>query len=236
MRMTIVGGNPRAAGTECVIFGRVGVADHRFTPVGRDARVDGELVTQGAWDVRPMRPAPALADAPALFAASLKDSCHTSGRVILVSHGWSGVLQINDIGRKYTVDLYSQTTRLALLDVVHEILVDVTALASTVNGALALPPLSPDAIVRHIAANDAWFRCLDRDAEFAPGGWRQAVELFRRRKGAALKWRLMTALLPKLSVGGLPATAPAPQAPARLQDELRLLAAAVEGLSLRARV
>ena len=145
------------------------------------------------------------------------------------------MLQINDIGRKYTVDLYSPTTRLALLDVVHEVLVDVTALATTVDGALALPPLSRDAIVRHIGLNDAWFRFLDRDVDTAPGGWRQAAEWFRPSKGAALKTRLVTTLLPRLSAGGLLSNAPASQAPARLQDELRLLAAAVEGLSLRAR-
>src|ERR1700685_1120912 len=32
MRMTIVGSNPRAGGSECVVFGRLGL-DHRFTPV-----------------------------------------------------------------------------------------------------------------------------------------------------------------------------------------------------------
>jgi hypothetical protein len=234
MRMTIVGGNPRAGGSECVIFGRLGLLDHRFTPVSRG---DIELATEGGWDIRPMRPAPALADAPALVAAARNDSCRNAGRLVLVSHSWSGVLQINDIGRKYTVDLYSPTTRLALLDVVHEVLVDVTALASTVDGKLALPLLPPEAIVEHIATNNAWFRFLDRDAGFEPGGWRRAVETFRRPKGAAVKWRLMSALLPKLARGGgAPSAAGAAlETSGRLHDEMRLLAAAVEGLSLRAR-
>ena len=47
-----------------------------------------------------------------------------------------------------------------------------TALAATVNGALALPPLPPQAIVEHIVAHDAWFRFLDRDADFDPDPWR----------------------------------------------------------------
>jgi hypothetical protein len=237
MRMTIVGSNPRAGGSECVVFGRLG-ADHSFIPVSPKARSGGDedFATQGGWEVRPMRPAPALADALALVGRAQGDSCRITGRLVLVSHDWSGVLQINDIGRKYTVDLYSPTTRLTLLDAVHEVLVDVTALATTVNGALALPPLPPQAIVEHIVDHDAWFRFLDRDADFEPGPWRRTVEAFRPSKGAALKMRLMSALLPKLALRAAAPLAGATEVPARMRDELRLLAAAVEGLSLRARV
>ena len=53
-----------------------------------------------------MRPAPALA-APGAGRPAQRDFCRTTGRLVLVSHNWSGVLQINNIGRKYTVDLYS---------------------------------------------------------------------------------------------------------------------------------
>ena len=94
----------------------------------------------------------------------------------MVAHRWSGVLQINDIGRKYTIDLYSQETRLVLLDVVNEVMVDVTGLASTADGALKLPPMNTATIVKHILEFAAWFSFLEADADFEPGPARRTIE------------------------------------------------------------
>ncbi len=241
MRLTIVGRNPRAGGSECIIFGHFNRTDHHFTPVslesrGRAARGE-ELFAHGEWDVRPMRPGSDLATAPALVgSATPGDYCHTTGRLVLVSHNWSGVLQINTIGRKYTIDLYSPETRLVLLDVVHEIVADLTPLAVTENGVLVLPALPAPALVGRIVEDDLWFRFLDCDADFNPGLLRRAIEFFRRPQGDELRLRLMAAFLPKLVRRAPPASAPPPdEQPTRLHDEWRLLAAAVEGLALRAR-
>jgi len=246
MRMTIVGKNPRAGGSECVIFGHFNAVSHRFTPIRPtpDAQVSREeLSWEGGWDVRSMRPGDGLGVAPALVGSKAEgDSCRTTGRLLMVSHSWSGVLQINNIGRKYTIDLYSEETRLVLLDIVNEVLVDVTRLAVAENGALKLPDMSVEDVVRHVADGQAWFRLIDRDANFDPGALRRAIEWLRGKPDDRLKVRLLAALLPRLAARPAPPPPPAPlpappHAPledtARLRYELRLLAAAVEGLALR---
>ena len=190
-----------------------------------------------------MRPGDGLGLAPALVGAKAEgDSCRTSGRLVMVSHSWSGVLQINNVGRKYTIDLYSEETRLVLLDIVNEIMVDVTRLAAAENGALKLPDMTVEDVVRHVADGQAWFRLIDRDADFHPGLARQAIEWLRGKPDDRLKLRLLAALLPRLAARPAPPAPPTPPPPAppapiedtaRLRDELRLLAAAVEGLALR---
>jgi hypothetical protein len=185
-----------------------------------------------------MRPGAGLETAPALVGSAAHGGYgRTTGRLVLVAHNWSGRLQINNIGRKYTIDLYSPRTRLVLLDIVHEIIVDVTSFAAVENGVLALPPLPVETILDHIVEADAWFRLLDRDADFRPDPARRAIEVFRRQPADALKLRLMSALLPKLAArcAAPPPPPAAAEAPMRLRDELRLLAAAVDGLALRAR-
>jgi hypothetical protein len=244
MRMTIVGSNPRAGGSECILFGHVGLQNDRFEPIEREPRATGartsELSAHGGWEVREMRPGADLGLALALVASSPGDYCRTSGRMLMVAHRWSGVLQINDIGRKYTIDLYSQETRLVLLDVINEIVVDVTGLASTADGRLKLPDMNNGTIVKHIFESAAWFRFLERDFDFEPGLARRTIELFRRRPADALRNRLIHALLPAVNARAAPIAAiPPPAAPStedtsRLRDELRLLASAVEGLALRA--
>ena len=245
MRMKIVGSNPRAGGSECILFGCVGRQSDRFEPIEREPRATGErkseLSAHGGWEVREMRPGADLGLALALVASSAGgDYCRTSGRMLMVAHRWSGVLQINDIGRKYTIDLYSQETQLVLLDVVNEILVDVTGLASTTDGVLRLPQTNTGTIAKHILESAAWFRFLERDADFEPGLTRGMIEVFRRQPAQALRNRLIGALLPAVNTRPAPIAAiPPPRAPAledpnRLRDELRLLASAVEGLALRA--
>jgi hypothetical protein len=245
MRMTIVGSNPRAGGSECILFGHVGRKSDRFEPIEREPRATGarksELSAYGGWEVREMRPGADLGLALALVASSAGgDYCRTSGRMLIVAHRWSGVLQINDIGRKYTIDLYSQETRLALLDLINEIIVDVTGLASTADGMLKLPHMTTSTIIKHIVESAAWFRFLERDADFEPGLARRTIELFRRRPADALRNRIIHALLPAVNARAAPmaAVSPAPAPsfddPSRLRDELRLLASAVEGLALRA--
>ncbi len=240
MRMTIVGSNPRSGGSECIVFGHVGCSTHRFTPVGPGARGDRaqgeEFSAHGDWEIRSMRPGAGLETSPALVGSTAQSGYgRTTGRLVLVSHSWSGVLQINDIGRKYTIDLYSAQTRLVLLDVVHEIIVDVTPFAAAENGVLALPEMPVEAIVKRIVAAEVWFRFLERDADFRPDPLRRAIEVFRRQPTEALKLRLMSALLPKLAARAAVPPPPAAGEPTRLRDELRLLAAAVDGLALRAR-
>jgi hypothetical protein len=245
MRMTIVGSNPRAGGSECVLFGHVGRQSNRFEPIERKGRATGERKSElsacGGWEVREMRPGAHLGLALALVASSAGgDYCRTTGRMLIVAHRWSGVLQINDIGRKYTIDLYSEETRLMLLDVINEIIVDVTGLASTADGALKLPHMNIATIANHILESAAWFRFLERDADFEPGLARRTIELFRRRPAEALRNRLIYALLPAVNARPAPVAAISPpQAPSfedqsRFRDELRLLASAVEGLALRA--
>jgi hypothetical protein len=242
MRMTIVGKNPRAGGSECIIFGHFDAVSHRFAPVNLESRGApdrrGGLSWEGGWDVRPMRPGDGLSLAPALVGVRAEgDYCRTTGRLVLVSHRWSGMLQINNIGRKYTVDLYSEVTRLVLLDIVNEIMVDVTRLAVAGDGALRLPDMRVEDVVRHVVDEGAWFRLLDRDGDFNPGALRGAIEWLRGKPDDRLKVRLLAALLPRLAAQPTPTAAPAPEPPredtARLRDELRLLAAAVEGLALR---
>jgi hypothetical protein len=245
MRMTIVGKNPRAGGSECIIFGHFNAANHRFTPLsltsGPARSKREELSWEGGWDVRPMRPGDGHGLAPALVGHKVEgDSCRTTGRLVMVSHSWSGVLQINNIGRKYTIDLYSEETRLVLLDIVNEIIVDVTRLAAAENGELRLADMTVEDVVRHVADGHAWFRLLDRDSDFDPGALRRAVEWWRGKPDDRLKARLLAALLPRLAARPAPTIAHAPHPPAppledaaRLRDELRLLAAAVEGLALR---
>src|SRR5262249_51752622 len=133
MRLGIVGRNSRAGGSECVIFGHIGLATDDFAPVAGDAiggdRRGREFSAFGPWEIRGMRPGGRLALAPALVSNNPAEAyCHTSGRLVLVSHSWSGVLQVSNIGRRYTVDLYCDETRLLLLDLVNELLVDVTGL------------------------------------------------------------------------------------------------------------
>ncbi len=244
MRMTIVGSNPRAGGSECIVFGHVGRRSDRFKPIKREPRAteerDSELSAYGAWEFREMRPGSELGLALALVASLAGgDSCRTTGRLLMVAHRWSGVLQINDIGRKYTIDLYSPETRLVLLDVVNEIIVDVTGLASTADGVLKLPDLHTGLILKHILEATAWFHFLERDADFEPGLTRATMELFRRRPAETLRNRLIGALLPAVNARPAPIVAiPPPPAASledssRFRDELRLLASAVEGLALR---
>ena len=253
MRMTIVGKSQRAGGSECIIFGHV-AGDDSFAPVtpGKDdAKGDGEaLSAHGRWEVREMRPGAGAATAPAFVGWNAGDDyCRTTGRLIVVSHRWSGVLQFNDIGRKYTIDLYSRETRLVLLDVVNEIMVDVTSLAATADGVLALPKMKQETLIEHIRDHSAWFRFLERDDDFEPGLARRTIERFRRRRGEKVRLRLLSSLLPMLAARPAhaalpPAPAPPPAPPPAplpprteegtgLRDELRLLAAAVEGLARR---
>jgi hypothetical protein len=128
-----------------------------------------------------------------------------------------------------------------LVDVVNEIQVDVTGLASTVGGVLKLPDVTIDAIADHILGSGAWFRFLERDPVPDPRLTRRTIERLRRPPGEALKRRLVCGLLPAVNARQAPVIAapPPPPAPAqedtkRLRDEMRLLAAAVEGLALRA--
>ena len=243
MRMAIVGKNPCAGGSECIVFGHVGRDTGRFAPITLDmrqtSRKGDELSAHGHWDVRPMLPGDGLQLAPALVGATGDGAwCHTSGRMIVVSHNWSGVLQIDNIGRRYLVDLFSDVTRLALLDVVNEIMVDVTRLAVVDAVGVRLPDMTVERILSHIVEEDAWFRFLDVDSAYRPSALRQAIEAFRARPGDRLKMRLVSALTPKLAARlAAPPSPPAPppsEEAARLRDELRCLAAAVDGLALRA--
>ena len=244
MRMTIIGKNPRADGSECVIFGHFNAETSKFAPVGLESRPQpdkrAQLSWQGGWELRAMAPGDDLDLAPALVGFEAGgDSCRTTGRLALVSHRWSGVLQINDIGRKYIVDLYSETTRLVLLDIVNQILVDVTRLAVAQSGALRLPDITADDVLRHIDEGHAWFRLIDPDPDFAPGALRRLLEALRRKPQDRLRPRLLATLLPRL----VAPPAPPPPAPSlwedtarlrdeqRFRDEFRLLAAAVEGLA-----
>jgi hypothetical protein len=234
MRLTIVGRNPLAAGSECVIFGHIARRDGAFVPVSAETR-GGELAVYGGWDMREMRSGVELGVAPALVgSAEGADYCRTGGRLLLLSHRWSGRLQINNVGRKYVVDLYSEQTRLTLLDIVDEIMIDVAGLAVAHNGGLGLPAVTADVLVRHVAESGAWFRLLDQQADFRPGLLRRMLERFRRQPDDRLKLRLVAALLPAVAA---PPAAPPPPPPfddTGLRDELRLLAAAIEGLALRA--
>jgi hypothetical protein len=242
MRMAIVGKNPRSGGSECIVFGHVGRDSDQFSPITlamREQSAKGaELSAFGPWDVRPMRPGEGLPLVPALVAGTSEGAwTRTSGRLVVVSHNWSGALQIDNIGRKYNVDLYSNVTRLTLLDVVNEIMVDVTKLASIENNALKLPQLTPERIAAHILEGEAWFRFLDVDPAYKPSFARRVVERLRARPGRRLRYRLVSALTPKL-VALLNAPPPPAPPPAddtwRLREEMRCLAAAVDGLAQRA--
>jgi hypothetical protein len=241
MRLTIVGRNPRSDGSECVIFGHVGRSDGVFVPVAPDVR-RRELAVRGGWELREMRTGAGLTVAPALVGwTEGVDDCRTAGRLILISHRWSGRLQINNIGRKYVVDLYSPETRLTLLDAIDEVLIDVTDLATPEPGVATpepggfrLPRLTHAALAAHVAETGAAFRFLDRDADFRPGRLRRMLEAWRRPPDDRLKLRLVAALLPRVAARP-PEPLPPPSPDPGLRDELRYLAAAVEGLALRAR-
>ncbi len=235
MRLTIIGRNPRAAGSECVIFGHFARGDGAFVAVGADPR-QGELAVHGGWELREMRPGAALGTAPAWVGwTEGADYCRTGGRLLMISHRWSGVLAINNVARRYLVDLYSEQTRLTLLDVDNEIMLDVGGLARAETGGLSLPALTDETLVRHVAETGAWFRFLDADADFRPGWLRRGLAAFRRAPDDRLKLRLVAARPPSVAERPAePAPPPPPFDDANLRDELRLLAAAIEGLALRA--
>jgi hypothetical protein len=235
MRLKIVGKHPHARGYECVIFGYLKAGSHAFAPIRAVMGVEGqtEISEFARWDNRPMRPSLGPETAPALVGVlDGGDSCRTSGRLVVLSHSWSGTLQINNIDRKYSVDLYSEQTRLVLLDLIAEIMVDLSALAAYKDGAVELPELTRETLLRVIVEDRAWFRFLEPDADFEPGLMRRL--LGRRRKRAdALKLQIVSRLLPELATRPAPPSPP-PATGAGLRDEVRLLAAAVEGLALRA--
>jgi len=238
MRLKIVGQHPLAHGSECVIFGYVGANDPAFRPVSADLRerATAEISANGSWETRSMRPGLGSQTAPALVGAEAgADSCRTTGRLVVLSHSWSGKLQINNIDRKYTVDLFSEVTRLVLLDLVSEIMIDVSALASYDNGAIRLPDLTRDTVLHAIVEDRAWFRFLEPDADFEPGWMRRALGR-RQPRTDAFKLQIVSRLLPELATrpAPLPPSPPAPGNGPGLRDEMRLLAAAVEGLALRA--
>ena len=161
MRLKIVGAHSQAQGSECVIFGHVGARSDAFSPIHATMPADKEFSTLGRWDVRSMRPGPGEATAPALVGADVHgDACRTSGRLIVLSHKWSGRLQINNISRRYTIDLYSQDTRLVLLDLAAEIMLDVTELAQMHNGAIRMPKMTRAAMLGRIVRDRAWFRFI----------------------------------------------------------------------------
>jgi hypothetical protein len=234
MRLKIVGSHPQAQGSECVIFGYVDVRSDVFTPIRTDLDARGEFSPMGRWAARPMRPGLGEATAPALVGVEVNgDACRTSGRLIVLSHSWSGQLQINNIARRYTVDLYSQDTRLVLLDLVNEIMLDVTALARQENGAIRMPPLTRAAMLKRIVEDRAWFRLIEPDPDFDPGRWRRALA-WTLPRNEGFKLQIVSRLLPELA--GFPAPKPAASPAASdpgLRDEVRLLAAALEGLALR---
>src|SRR4051794_29624376 len=171
MRMTIVGKNPRSGGSECIVFGHFDRKSDAFAPVapdiiGQESRTGG-LAAYGGWELREMRPGGGEASAPALVGWTPgNDYCRTTGRLVVLSHRWSGRLQIDDIGRRYTVDLYSPETRLALFDLVNEVMLDITPLAGAAKGALALPRLTAEAVIAHLGGGAVWFRFLERDADY----------------------------------------------------------------------
>ena len=230
MHVAIVGSNERSGGAECVVFGHVGRRDGRFVSIERAAD-SGEFSPRGGWERREMRPGPDVERAPALVGAEIgRDILKTSGRLIVVSHRWSGVLQVDDIGRKYEVDLYAHETRLLLLDLVHEAVADVTALARVEAGALRLPDLRLDALAGYVAEGRCSLRLLTRNAAFRPGLARRAIEAYRAR--AAERTRL-TLLSAAFAAAPLSAPPPAPASP-RWLDEMRFLTAALDGLAARA--
>lgn len=234
MRLKIVGSHPQSQGAECVIFGYFGASTNTFSPIdGAMLGGDGELSAVGRWALRPMQPGLAGASAPALVGEDINgDACRTTGRVLVLSHSWSGRLQINNVARRYTVDLYSQETRLVLLDLVNEIMVDVTALARLENGAIDVPPMTRSAILRRIVEDRAWFRLIEPDFDFDPGLWRRMLG-WRAPQNEGFKLQIVSRLLPDLATRPAQAPAASPSDPA-LADEVRLLAAALEGLALRA--
>lgn len=235
MRLKIVGSHPHAQGSECVIFGYVGVRSDAFVPIAGDMRTGAEFSAVGGWAARPMRPGLGEATAPALVGVDINDdACKTSGRIVVLSHNWSGRLQINNVANRYTVDLFSQRTRLVLLDLANEIMLDVTALATRQDGAIVMPPLTRAAMLRRIVEDRAWFRFIEPDADFEPGWWRRALA-WREPRTEGFKLQIVSRLVPQLAVLSAPQPpAASPEAPdPGLRDEVRLLAAALEGLALR---
>ncbi len=158
MRLKIVGKHPHARGYECVIFGYLKAGSHTFAPIRADmgANKQTDISEFARWDNRPMRPGLGPETAPALVGAlDGGESCRTSGRLVVLSHSWSGTLQINNIDRKYSVDLYSEQTRLVLLDLVAEIMVDLSALATYKDGIVGLPELTRETLLRAIVEDRA---------------------------------------------------------------------------------
>lgn len=181
-----------------------------------------------------MQPGVGTETALALVGAEVgADYCRTTGRLVVLSHSWSGQLQINNADRKYTVDLYSDVTRLVLLDLVAEIMVDVSAIAQLEDGAIRLPNLTNDLILRAIVEHHAWFRFLAPDAGFSPGLLRRALG-WRQPRTDAFKLQIVSRLLPEPAPPSAAPVLSATSSGAELRDEVRLLAAAVEGLALRA--
>lgn len=218
MHVAVVGQGLLSRGGECVLFGQL----------DRGSRLEPVIVDE-LWERKPMRPAVGLEEVAA-WVAGCGVTCRTSRRLIMISHPWSGVVQIHDLGRRYILDLYNEQTRLIVLDAVYEIVVDVTRLATIRGGELHLPPLTRDVLLRHILGG-AWFRFLPRDKDYRPTMLRRGVEILRPRPGLRLQQALIVPLMNRL----LSVVEKPPQDLTRVRDELRCLTAAVEGLSLRGR-
>lgn len=129
MHVAVVGQGLLSRGGECVLFGQL----------DRGSRLEPVIVDE-LWERKPMRPAVGLEEVAA-WVAGCGVTCRTSRRLIMISHPWSGVVQIHDLGRRYILDLYNEQTRLIVLDAVYEIVVDVTRLA-TIRGRAASATLN----------------------------------------------------------------------------------------------
>jgi hypothetical protein len=97
------------------------------------------------------------------------------------------------------------------------------------NGAIRMPKMTRAAMLGRIVRDRAWFRFIEPDADYEPGRWRRALG-WTLPRAEGFKLQIVSRLLPELA--GRPAAAPA--ADPALRDEVRLLAAALEGLALRA--
>jgi hypothetical protein len=243
MKLTLVGKNGNASGSECVIFGHVETDGGRFVqlqpgrlglPAGAGGR---DLAPGGSWQLRDMSPGADLAPVPALVTWSTTPAtyCLTSGRLVVLSHGWSGIVRILDRRREYRFDLYSPSSRLLLLDVASEIVVDVTSLASTERNVLRLPPLPAARIVEHIVESRCWFRFLDPDSAAPPGWLGRLWDAGQGRAREQARLNLISSLLPALvpRAEGLAWSRKVPADPSEnraLRDELRLVCSAVDGV------
>jgi hypothetical protein len=92
--------------------------------------------------------------------------------------------------------------------------------------------LTRETLLRAIVEDRAWFRFLEPDADFEPGLVRRLLGRLQKRADA-FKMQIVSRLLPELATRPAPPSPPPPTG-AGLRDEVRLLAAAVEGLALRA--